>query len=134
MAEPQAPAVRPDVDIREEIGAIIVRYPPLSAERRSFDVSAKGGVVRFTGYLSTRIHYRYLIEHTRQVRGVEAIDDSRLYISEDLRLTIGRLLPEGVQATVRGGTVVLIGSPHDGAIDALAQRVAHVPGVERVLV
>lgn len=137
MAETTASVTpRPDVDIRQDIADIIVRYPPLNAERHLIETYVQNGVVRFTGYTANNINRGYLLQHARNVPGVLNIDADDLHDQEAMRIYVGRLLPEGVQANVRYGSVVLSGRPMDTSVDIadVAQQVANAPGVKKVVV
>lgn len=134
MLHPSTPA-RPDMDIREDITSLIVRYPPLSSERHLIEFSVEQGVVRFRGHIGNAINRGYLLEHTARVPGVRRIDAGLLFDQEAMRLDIGRVLPEGVMVNVRYSAVVLSGRPVSGEdIGLIAQQVANMPGVQKVIV
>lgn len=133
MSEPTIVQQRPDMDIQNDILAIIVQYPPTSADRHQIEVSVTDGQVMLKGHVKTPINRRYLINQIPAVSGVQSVDCSQLYDSETIRLEVGRRLPQGVIANVRFGTVVLTGElPENVNVEALAQSVANVPGVARV--
>lgn len=135
MVETPSSAARPDMDIYEDIASLIMRYPPLSAERNLIEYSVDQGVVRFHGYIGNAINHKYLLSHVALVPGVRRIDDSLLFDQELMRLNIGRILPEGVIVNVRYSSVVLTGTPVSGEdIAQVAQQVANLPGVQKVII
>lgn len=125
---------RPDLDIVEDVQTIIVRYPPLNNDRHKIHVTAENGVVFLSGYVSTPINRRWLVDRAAQVRGVIAVNDEALYDDETLRLDVGQVIPPGVIANVRYGVVVLTGRlPEGTTAEALAETVAAIPGVRQVI-
>jgi osmotically-inducible protein OsmY len=135
MAEPQATTQRPDIDIADDIREIIVRYPPLAADRAHLHVAVQDGVVRLTGHTRTPINRHYLIDQAEHVAGVRALDVTGLHDDETIRLSAGKLLPPGVIVNVQAGSVVLSGRLPAGMQELhLAHLVAAVPGVRRVFV
>ena len=125
--------VRPDMDIREDITNIIVTYPPLAADRFRIDVGVVNGEVILKGHVSTPITRTYLIDYSALVDGVKAVDSRNFYDDESLRLASGKFISQGINVNVRSGTVVLSGTPTDGNIDEIAQSIAALPGVIRVV-
>lgn len=134
MAESLTTSTRPDVDIRADIYEIIVHYPPLAVERQYIDVQVEAGRVILSGNVSNPINRRYLVDRAAMVPGVTAVDAERLADDISINTAAGRLLPRGVVAHSHHGTVVLSGSlPEDVDLDAVANRVASLPGVRRVI-
>jgi len=135
MAEGSMTSVRPDIDIRADIYEIVVHYPPLAADRQYIDVQVEGGRVILSGNVSNPINRRYLVDRAATVPGVTAVDAERLADDISINIAAGRLLPPGMVAHSHHGTVVLSGSLPEGIdLDAVANRVAALPGVRRVIV
>lgn len=132
---PQTTATtRPDMDIHEDVMALITRYPPLSADRKHIHVVVTDGIIRLTGYVRTPINRHYLLDRLTLIRGVIGIDADRLYDDSSLRIAIGRVLPQGVYANTRFGTAILAGEPPQGVDrDALIAAVRAIPGVQTVV-
>lgn len=126
--------IRPDIDIREDIVSIIVKYPPLAADRFHIDVEVVNGEVILKGHAATPINRTYLLDYAALVDGVKGIDTRHFHDDETLRLAAGRLVPEGANVNVRSGIVVLSSLPAETEIDAVAQAVAALPGVVKVVV
>lgn len=126
--------VRPDLDIREDIITIIAKYPPLAADRFHIEVNVVNGEVILTGHVSSPINRTYLVYFAAQVEGVKKVDTRHFYDDESLRLAAGRLVPQGTSVNVRSGVVLLSGVPVGDNVDAIAQAVAALPGVIRVIV
>ncbi|MBN1285941.1 MAG: BON domain-containing protein [Anaerolineae bacterium] len=120
------------LDIEEDIRTIINSYPPLreSDPYIHIAIDAKGQVT-FTGNLRTKVIRRVLIDSTRLVPGVTAINDAALYDDDALLIEIGAIIPPGVYLTAVNGHVVLSGrGPKDPAeVQKLVAAVAGVPGV-----
>lgn len=134
MSEVQSTALRPDIDIREDVVSIIVKYPPLAADRFHIAVDVVNGEVILKGHAASPINRTYLVDFAALVEGVKGVDALQFYDDESLRLAAGRLVPQGVNVNVRSGTVLLSVTPADGNIDEIAQAIAGIPGVNRVLV
>lgn len=135
MANPSAPAAPADADLLEALHTLIVKYPPTNADRRHIHLRVDAGHVYVEGYVLSPIHRRYLYDAMQFVPGVQSVSVDHLWDDETIRLEIGRVLPMGVMATVRYGAVVLSGTAPAGTdVDALATRVAGLPGVTRVVV
>jgi osmotically-inducible protein OsmY len=127
-------APRPDVDIEEDIHNLIAHYPPLQADRHHFDIDVEDGIVIPHGHVQSLISRRYLLERVGAIRGVLSVNDEQLHAEETIRLETGQRIPTGVIANVVYGTVILTGTLPDGMSEAaVAQQVAQVPGVERVV-
>jgi osmotically-inducible protein OsmY len=127
-------AIRPAVDILEDLYNIIAHYPPLQADRHHLHMDVQGGEVILSGHVRTPITYRYLLEHTAAVRGVTSVNSDRLYVEETIRLETGRRIPRGVITNVAYGTVILTGKlPPDAGIETIVNDVAQIPGVEQVV-
>ncbi len=126
--------VRPDLDIREDVISIIVKYPPLAADRFHIDVEVVDGEVILKGHAATPINRNYLIDFAAMVEGVKSIDSRQFYDDESLRLAAGRLVARGTNVNVRSGIVLLSCSSSESNIDAVAQSVAALPGVIKVVV
>lgn len=125
---------RPDVDIVEDIYNIIAHYPPLQADRHRLRIAVQDGVVTLTGHVKSPITRRYLLDQAAKVSGVLAVDGEQLSTEETIRLEAGQRIPPGVIANAYYGTVILTGTPPDGAsADDIARELSLIPGVERVV-
>lgn len=128
------PAIRPAVDIQENIYDLIAHYPPLQADRHHLRIDVQDGVVTLSGHVRTPNTYRYLLDHAAQVRGVSSVNHDGLFVEEVIRLEAGRRIPLGVIANVTYGTVILTGKlPSDTTAESIVEAVAQIPGVERVV-
>lgn len=128
----QLSTTRPDIDIEGDVIEVIVRYPPLAADRHYIRTRVENGVVYLSGNTTTSINQRYLTDRARAIPGVVDVDDSALFDDPRLVLEIGSLIPEGVIANAYYGSIVLSGrEPED--VDAVALSIAQVPGVVRVV-
>lgn len=88
-----------------------------------------------SGNVSNPINRRYLVDRAATVPGVTAVDAERLADDVSINIAAGRLLPHGMVAHSHHGTVVLSGRLPEGIdLDAVANRVAALPGVQRVIV
>ncbi|MCS7071953.1 MAG: BON domain-containing protein [Anaerolinea sp.] len=130
MTDHSAPAARIDSDIVEDIHTIIVKYPPTNNDRHHIHVRVEDGVAYLSGHVQTPIHRRYLQEKVALVNGVREVNVTELHDDETIRLEVGAVVPEGTQVNVRYGVVLLSGAPID---EAVAERVASMPGVVRVV-
>jgi len=125
---------RPDMDIEADIHSMIAHYPPLQQDRLQFKVDVESGVVHFTGHVKSRISRTYLIERTRDIRGVRGVDYEQLFDEESIRLEVGRHIPTGVIANPEYGTLVLTGTPPEGVDEQrIVAAVAQIPGVRQVV-
>jgi osmotically-inducible protein OsmY len=134
MAENVVANARPDVDIAEDIRALILSYPPLVNDRRHIAVNVEQGEVSVAGYVKSPMTRRYLMDIIPTVDGVRAVDSDGLYDDEMVRLEVARIIPSGVQVVVEYGAVVLAGQlPEGTSEEALAQQAANVQGVRKVV-
>jgi osmotically-inducible protein OsmY len=130
----QLSTLRPDIDIDDDVLSIILRYPPLAADRHHLHINVVNGVVHLSGHTATTISRRYLVERVSQIPGVVGVNADMLYDDVSVSLEAGQVVPPGVIANSRYGTVVLTGTlPPDADADTVAMRVAQLPGVKRVL-
>jgi osmotically-inducible protein OsmY len=134
MAETSTAAVRSDLDIRDDVLAVIVTYPPTAADRHHIRVEVTRGQVTLWGHTRTPINRTYLNERVPSVRGVVSVDTSGLYDDDSICREAGRVLPDGLIANSQHGIVVLSGKATAGVvIDDVAQRIAALPGVAKVV-
>jgi osmotically-inducible protein OsmY len=128
----QLSTVRPDMDIEEDVASIIARYPPLASDRHHIHVNAEDGIVYLSGNTSTPINRRYLVDRVLALPGVAGVNAEKLFDDATINLEVGQVIPTGVIANAHDGAVVLSGErPADP--DTLAQRIAQIPGVTRVV-
>jgi osmotically-inducible protein OsmY len=129
-----AVATRPDVDIVEDIEDLMMHYPPAAHDRHRIHVSAEDGVVTLSGYTKAPVTRSYLLEHIKNVSGVKAVQAKAFYDDESLRLSIGRIVPTGVQVMVEYGAAILAGKLPAGVNEAQVEtKVGAVPGVHKVV-
>ena len=134
MSEPKAPVTRQDQDILTDVHQVIIEYPPSASDQHQIHPLISGGRVVLTGHVQSPITRRWLSEKLVNVNGVTAVDVSQLFSEEEIRLEVGRVIPAGLQANVRYGTVVLSGKlPAEQTETTLVSRVATIPGVQRVM-
>lgn len=134
MSEPKAPVKRQDQDILTDVHQVIIEYAPSAADQHQLHPIVSGGAVTLTGHVQSPITRRWLGEKLVNVNGVTTVDVSQLFSEEEIRLEVGRVIPAGLQANVRYGTVVLSGKLPAGHTEAsLVARVATIPGVQRVV-
>jgi osmotically-inducible protein OsmY len=127
-------ATRPDIDIQDDIYDFVAHYPPLQADRYHFSVEVSEGNVTLSGHVKSPIIEGYLVEHTKEVRGVLSVNSDRLYNEEEIRLEVGRRISTGVIANTVYGTVILTGKPpQNKSAEAVVNDVAQVAGVQRVV-
>ncbi len=128
-------AVRPDVDIIEDIEDRIAHYPPTMRDRRHIQVSSQGGLVTLKGNVKTPNTRSVLLETLPQVEGVKEVSADELYDDESIRLDVGRMIEPGVMfANIEYGVVVLSGRlPSGKSAEEIVRQVAQVPGVRRVV-
>jgi osmotically-inducible protein OsmY len=125
---------RPDVDVVEDIHNLIVNYPPAAHDRHHVQVSVQAGIVTLSGYVTTPITRSYLLQHIKEVEGVRDIHHENFYDDESIRLSIGRIVPTGVQVVVVYGGVILAGKLPQGVSEGqLETKVSAVPGVHKVV-
>jgi osmotically-inducible protein OsmY len=126
--------IRPDVDIEEDVRAVIAHYPPLQADRHQLRVTVRSGEVIIEGHVRSLVSRRYLLDHIREVPGVSSVDTSRLFCEETIRLEAGQHVSGGVIANAAYGVVVLTGKLPDGmSAEKVVADVAQIPGVVRVV-
>lgn len=126
---------RADIDIKRDIERIIARYPPLAKDRHAIHIHVRNGVVTLSGYTQTPITLRYFLDQIPTVAGVMAVEAEKIYDDSSTRLEVGRVVPVGVQSTVRYGTVALSGNlPSDANSQALIEKVQAIAGVAQVIV
>jgi osmotically-inducible protein OsmY len=124
---------RPESDIAEDVREFIRTYDPLKQSRPYFTIEVKQGVVTLKGNVASGIAYRVLADSLPDIEGVTKVDMSQLYHDDDLRLTLGKLVPPGINVRVSYGTVMLAGRLPEGIDgEALMEHVRAVPGVRRV--
>jgi osmotically-inducible protein OsmY len=135
MSDVQQPIARLDDDIREDVQAVIVRYPPTNSDRHQIFYDIDHGTVRLRGHVKTPINRSYLAESLPRIKGVKQVDTSALFDDESLRLKAGTLLPRGVMVNVTYGVAVLSGSlPDEISEESLVEKVAAIPGISKILV
>jgi osmotically-inducible protein OsmY len=128
-------AVRPDVDIIEDIEDRIAHYPPAMRDRHHIQVSSQNGLVTLKGNVMSPNTRSVLLETLPQVEGVRAVNAHELFDDESIRLDVGRLIEPGTMfANIECGVVVLSGRlPSGMTAEACVRQVAQVPGVRRVV-
>lgn len=127
------PIPRTDEDILEDIHDFTRSYNPLVISRGHFFYNVQGGVVTVWGNIKSRFARQLFSKNLPNIEGVVAIDDSKLYDDETLRLEIGALLPMGVRVRVHHGLVTLTGQlPDDTSTDDLKGHLVTIPGVVAV--
>jgi osmotically-inducible protein OsmY len=126
--------IRPDVDIEEDVRALIAHYPPLQADRHQVRTRVNDGVVTVEGHVRSVISQRYLLDRIPMIAGVKAVDASGLYNEEAIRLEAGQRIPSGVLANAVYSAVVLTGKLPDGtSAESVVEAVSQIPGVMRVI-
>lgn len=78
---------------------------------RHMRVRVTDGIVIMSGHLASEIGYDLLIDNIAAIDGVIAVDDTELFVDNDLRQQIITLLPRGVRVSVQHGAVALSGRP-----------------------
>jgi hypothetical protein len=127
-------APRPTLDIREDIETIIRNYPPLRESRPHLKIDVDpAGKVTLSGNVRTHVIERVLVDSTRLVEGVTAVDDGALYNDDEVLVEAGKLLPPGVYLTAVNGALALTGR-EPANTDALVEAVKAVTGVRAVTV
>ncbi|MDZ4766536.1 MAG: BON domain-containing protein [Chloroflexota bacterium] len=127
--------VRPDSELLDDFGQLIIDYPPLRQDRRRINVTANQGVISVTGHVRTPITMRYLLDRLAQIEGVRGVTAAALYDDESLQRAAGRVLGgvDGVVANVIYGIVILTGKLDDSEhVAELAAQIAQIPGVVEV--
>ncbi len=126
-------AERTDLDIQDDIEAVLAHYPPLTHDRHHLQVTVQNGTVTASGYTRTSITRRYLVNALKQIPGVTQVNADSLYCDDGIRLDIGRVIPVGVIANVMHGTVILTGALPAGSNEAdVVTAIANIPGVRAV--
>lgn len=134
MSDTATISVRPDIDIEEEIHHVMQHYGPLINDRHQITISVVDGVVTVQGYTRVQTTTNYLLNHIKSVAGVVALDASRLYNDDTIRLDVGHVIPPGVSVLVEYGAVILSGMlPAETDLEAMVGDVVQVPGVRRVI-
>jgi hypothetical protein len=132
MQEPKM-SFKPDVDIEEEVTHIVRSFPPLGAYRTYFRYKSEQGMVKLTGNVGSPQAKRVLVNNAQRIQGIAGVDFSDLWDDEEVRYSVGLILPPGVYATVNGGVVALTGkAPAEVNKEVLIAAVTAVPGVRRV--
>jgi hypothetical protein len=122
-----------DEDILEDIHNLVRSYKPLITSRGYFHYRVQTGVVTVWGNIKSRSAHQLFTKNLPDVDGVIAVDDSKLYDDETLRLQIGNLLPMGIRVRIHNGLVTLTGRLPDGmSTDDLKGKLVTVPGVVAV--
>ena len=130
----QASTRRPDIDIDDDVLSLILRYPPLAADRHHIHLKMQDGIVFLSGNTSNPISRKYLVDKVAEIPGVVGVNADGLYDEASISLAAGQVIPLGVLTNVRYGTVLLSGKlPPDADVDSVAMRVAGIPGVLRVV-
>jgi hypothetical protein len=119
-----------DEDILEDIHNLVRSYKPLITSRGHFYYRVQTGVVTVWGNIKSRSAHQLFAKNLPDVDGVIAVDDSKLYNDETLRLEIGKLLPMGIRTRIHNGLVTLTGQlPADTNADDIKGELVTVPGV-----
>lgn len=122
-----------DEDIHEAIHDFVRSYKPLITSRNHFHYRVHSGVVTVWGNIKSRSAYQLFIKNLPDVDGVIAVETSKLYDDETLRLQIGKLLPMGVRVRVTHGLVTLTGQlPEGTSADDIKGELVTMPGVVAV--
>ncbi len=132
MSEPIVVTQRDDTAILEDISHLIATYPPLTNDRPAIHVSVNDGNVTVKGHVLTTNTRRYFLSRLTSVEGVKSVSAENLYDDSAIRLQLSHLIPAGVQANTRYGIVILSGE-HPNDIEALANQVLALDGVEKVV-
>lgn len=126
--------IRPDVDIEEDVRALIAHYPPLQADRHQVRILVNDGVVTLQGHVRSLITQGYLSDHAAEIAGVKSVDASGLFNEETIRLEAGQHIPGGVIANAVYGTVILTGKlPEGTSAESVVDALSKIPGVTRVV-
>ncbi|HRL11264.1 MAG TPA: hypothetical protein PKX07_05260 [Aggregatilineales bacterium] len=127
-------SLRPDLDILDDIQALVNQYPPMRHERHFVEFKVDGARVIVTGNLRSGITARLLRQALMTVPGIHEIDASALFDDDTIRLSVGQLVPPGVFVNLSNGAVALTGKMPADLTDAqLVERVTAIPGVTRVV-
>jgi osmotically-inducible protein OsmY len=124
---------RSDLDIQEDIEALVRGFAPLKASRGYFSAQSVNGKVILKGNVRNPQARRVLLDNVPHIPGVALCDASELYDDEMIRFAVGQLLPPGISSNVHYGSVALVGKLPDGvSADAVVEAVSAVKGVRRV--
>ncbi len=127
-------AVRPDIDLINDMQSIIVHYPPTNNDRHHINVNAHNGTIVLSGNTQTPINRKYLNDRGEHIQGALGVDTSQLYDDETIRLDVGRILPPGLIANIYFGNVIIAGELLENVdIPQLVNQIASIPGVRKVL-
>lgn len=124
--------MRANVDIESDIHQLFNGYPPLRDDRFYVSVTVADGRVTLGGHVKSPMTRRYLLDHVKQIAGVESVEDAGLFDDDTIRFDVGRVMPPGVQVNVERGVVVLSGHGGDDVV-ALLNAAARHPGVVKVM-
>lgn len=124
-----------DTDIEAGVHHLMTQYPPLVKDRNAIKVNVKDGVVTLTGHTQTPITRRYFLDKMMPtLAGVKSVNAEGLFDEQSIRMEVARILPIGVQANIRYGTVILSGEvSSDVNTDELIAKVSSLPGVVNVM-
>jgi osmotically-inducible protein OsmY len=127
-------SLRPDLDIMDDIHALVNQYPPMRHERHFVEFKVDGSTVVVTGNLRSGITARLLRQALTTIPGVHEVETSALFDDDTIRLSVGQLVPPGVFVNVSNGAIALTGVlPADLTDAQLVERVTSIPGVTRVV-
>ena len=123
---------RPDMDIEEDINAVLRNFSPLKAARRYFKVQSTNGNVKVSGNSGSPQAKHVLLDYIKKTRGVINVDMTTFYDDEDIRLNIGGMVPDGIRVNVQFGSVVLDSKLPNGDQEIL-RRVQSAAGIRQVV-
>lgn len=131
MTTPTQTETRPDIDIAEDIRSFLRDFDPVKQSRQFFAADVSNGVVTLVGNVRARVARRVLVDYiAEEIDGVQKVIADELYDDEHLRLTLGHVLPRGVQVHVNYGSVVVSGTlPAGIEPDDIVEKVKSVSGV-----
>lgn len=125
---------RTDEDILEDVHRLVRSYQPLKMAQTHFRCHVRSGVVKVTGHINSELNRQLFLHNLPDIEGVMAVDDSELFDDDNLRLTIAKLIPNGVRLRVNYGIVALNGHlPAGTHVDELKGMLAELPGVKAVV-
>ncbi len=134
MAETSGVVAQTDTMIEEDIYHLMMSYTPVKHDRHQIEVAVKDGHITVSGYVKGRPAHTFIIQQLPKINGVKPVDTTALYFDENIRIQTGHMIPYGVLVAVEYGSVILSGNlPEGETVEALVKKVAHVPGVHRVL-
>ncbi len=135
MSETSATTQIEDSVILADVNHLIAQYPPLTKDRHSMKVSVQDGQVTVSGHVQTANTRRYFVDHVKTLDGVKGLDASRFYDDNTIRLEVSKVLPVGLQANLRYGTVIITGEPPENvSLADLQNQILRLAGVEKVIV